>query len=250
MKSIIIPEGVEYVNEYAFSGSNNLSEIYVDQFEDSCQIADTVPWGAPETCKITYKLKGPGLRSTANDYNITLNWDAPKGEKVDGYQIWRKGGKNGKYYRRRSTSKTTYKDDTKLYKGQTYYYKVRGYRKVAGQYVYTGWSNLAYRTAKKHSVDYGVKHTKINLNMTAKKGVMKLRWKKSPGYKVHGYQVWRKVGKSGTYKRYGSTQKTYYNNAKGLVKGKQYYYKVRGWRKINGKYVYTKWSNIRMRRAI
>ena len=350
LTSITIPKKVATIDVTAFEACEALSEIYVDQLKKKCPFADTAPWGAPETCEVTYKIpQGPGIRvaidfdgaqvewnaiedvdgyevwrkdgdsefeqlgSTSElsyinarnlakgtkytfkvrgywekeggrdytdwsneegytpcsdsvdlgvkntiltlklggtDYSNSISWTKSDGYNVDGYQVWRKGGKDGKYYRRGSTSKTSYKDDTKLYKGQTYYYKVRGWRKIDGEYVYTKWSNVESRVAKKHSTDYGVKYTKINLDMTAKKGVMKLTWKKSPGYSVHGYQVWRKVGKNGTYERYGSTKNTYYNNAKGLVKGKQYYYKVRGWRKINGEYVYTKWSNIRMRTAI
>ena len=181
-------------------------------------------------------------------YSNKLSWKK-SGYRVDGYQVWRKAGKDGKYYRLGSTSKTSYNNSTKLYKGTRYYYKVRGYRKVGNKYYYTKWSYPKSRVAKKHSADYGVKYTKINLDMTAKKGVMKLRWKKSPGYSVQGYQVWRKVGKNGKYVRYGSTKKTYYNNSKGIKKGRKYYYKVRGYRKVSGKYIYTKWSNVRMRTA-
>ena len=355
LTSITIPANVETLDARAFDMCTNLGEIYVDQTEEACPFVDTKPWGAPETCVVTFKPaeeeipevlnlridpKGYSVklawnavedvdgyevyrkegdskftlyRSTSNtyytnarklakgkkyafkvrgykevdgkkqytdwsnivdhtmkndsidlgvanttitqtlggtDYSNNISWKKSAGYAVDGYQVWRKGGKNGKYYRRISTSKTSYKDSTKLYKGQTYYYKVRGYRKIDGKYVYTKYSNVRSRVAKKHSTDYGVQYSTISLNMTAKKGVMKLSWKKSAGYSVHGYQVWRKVGKNGKYVRYGSTKNTYYNNGKGLVKGKQYYYKVRGWRKVNGKYVYTKWSNIRMRRAI
>ena len=203
---------------------------------------DSVELGVTNST-VTLKLGG-------TDYSNNLTWTKSAGYKVDGYQVWRRSAKSDKYYSLGSTSETSYKDDTKLYKGQTYYYKVRGYRKIDGKYVYTEWSNVRSRVAKKHSTDYGVMYTTINLNMTAQKGVMKLTWKKSAGYSVHGYQVWRRVGKDGKYVRYGSTKNTYYNNAKGLVKGKQYYYKVRGWRKISGEYVYTKWSNIRMRTAI
>ena len=73
------------------------------------------------------------------------------------------------------------------------------------------------------------------------KGWIQVRWVKSKGFKVDGYELYRGKTKS-TMKRYDTTTKTTYTNKNYLKKGNRYYYKVRGYRMINGEKVYTQWS--------
>lgn len=106
-------------------------------------------------------------------------------------------------------------------------------------------SEEANRAAK---LKTGVQATQIIANTsTAKKGV-RITWTKSKGYKMDYYQVFRSLKKSsgfGTKAFYetksGNTKS--YTNTKSVKKGQRYYYKVRGVRVINGKKVYSKWSN-------
>lgn len=104
-----------------------------------------------------------------------------------------------------------------------------------------------------------VNKTAIKLNtLTAyKNGKIKLSfnratWDKSNGKKVKTYQIYRSTKKNSGFKRVATitnskTSKTVtYTNSKSLKKGKRYYYKVRGRIKLsNGKYAYTKWSNVK-----
>ena len=70
---------------------------------------------------------------------------------------------------------------------------------------------------------------------------IKVTWDKIDG--LDGYIVYRATSKNGTYSKAFSTTKNSYINTNRIT-GKYYYYKVRGYKKINGKTVYTKYSPV------
>ena len=94
-----------------------------------------------------------------------------------------------------------------------------------------------------------VKATQIKLKskLVKVKGktAISLTWSKTGDAKLDGYEVRRSVKKYSGYgtKPYKLTKSTKYTNSKSLKKGRTYYYKVRGYKIIDGKKVYTKWSN-------
>ena len=73
---------------------------------------------------------------------------------------------------------------------------------------------------------------------------IKLTWEPLSG--VDGYQIYRATSKSGTYSKVtsvtGATKSSYINE--GRTCGKTYYYKVRAYKRINGKTVYSKFSSV------
>ena len=85
-------------------------------------------------------------------------------------------------------------------------------------------------------------------------GKIKVKWTKSPGYRVDYYEVYRSTSKSKVtagkpfFKTKSGTVKSY-TNSKSLKTGTRYYYKVRGVRVIDGVKCYTKWSNLVYRKA-
>ena len=103
--------------------------------------------------------------------------------------------------------------------------------------------------AKLDRIKSGVEATTIRLQSAhTAKGNIKLTWRKSPGYRVDYYEVFRSTKRYSGYTKkpfYTTTfdKKTTYTNTGSLQKGTRYYYKVRGVRTIDGEKYYTQWSN-------
>lgn len=94
----------------------------------------------------------------------------------------------------------------------------------------------------------GVENTTIKASSVLGSGFIRLNWTKSAGYKVDCYEIYRSTTKTGFsdtpfYTTKDGTVKTY-KNTKNLVKGNRYYYRIRGVRTVDGKTVYTQWSNL------
>ena len=97
------------------------------------------------------KFVARSVMSTLNGKKaVKVTWTTPEGVEFDGYDIFRsteryKGFGTKPYF---STTNKTYKNNKALKKGNTYYYKVRGYKVVNGEKVYSQWSTKAWRTVK------------------------------------------------------------------------------------------------------
>lgn len=97
----------------------------------------------------------------------------------------------------------------------------------------------------------GIKSTKITASSKVYKKHIRISWKKTDGYKVDKYQVYRSKKKNSGFKRIKQTVSgniRYYKDTN-VKKGTRYYYKIRGMRKVDGTNVYTKWSNVVSRKA-
>ncbi|MGN0659545.1 MAG: serine hydrolase [Emergencia sp.] len=78
----------------------------------------------------------------------------------------------------------------------------------------------------------------VKASVKAGKSSISVSWKKAG---TGSYQVYRAVKKNGTYKKITTSSKLSFTD-KNVKKGKTYYYKVRGVKTIDGKKVYTRWS--------
>ncbi|MCI6012622.1 MAG: fibronectin type III domain-containing protein, partial [Firmicutes bacterium] len=61
---------------------------------------------------------------------------------------------------------------------------------------------------------------------------------------VDGYEVWKSTSMETGYQLAFSTAKNSYRNTSGLKKGTRYYYKVRAYKQVGEKRIYSPWSNV------
>lgn len=82
---------------------------------------------------------------------IKVYWNSPEDMEFDGFDVYRSIKKNKGFGKKPFyTSKANYYINNKALKtGNTYYYKVRGFKYVNDEKVYTQWSYKAWRTIKK-----------------------------------------------------------------------------------------------------
>lgn len=261
-----LENGIKEIGEHAFA-DNNLKKVYVpnsvtkigkDAFY-ARNIAD-YDWGFPNVkptiyCeanstahryalqnKYPYKLydttneiPATTLTCKATHYNgATLKWKSLSN--VDGYRIYRSTtGKDGSWTALKNVSgksTTTYRDTTAKI-GKTYYYTVKGYKK-AGEYKKYG--NF------KSNIVKAPPYLKTPTITKASSRTAQFQWNKVSG--ATGYQLWRANSPDGLYKRIQVSKTT---SAKDTTakKGKTYYYKIRAYRKVSNKYVYSKCTDVR-----
>ena len=210
----------------------------------------------------------PAAKAASYSYTkIKVSWDKVEG--VDGYKVYRAASKRGKY----SLVYTTTNPDKLYYintgrtTGKTYYYKVRAYKKIGKTTYYTKYSSIvsAYArpnkakissivipyyekgTAKLVTETYGsTKVTRYVYQVSDANNYkgFKVTWGKVTG--ATGYQLYmREKGKT-TWKSLGyytgtSAKTPLYNEFGDTIYDsyiKEYEFKVRAYRKVNGKKIY------------
>ncbi len=203
-------------------------------FTANCTVTvlEEEPAAEPET-PILQMPQAPGRvkASSAGYKSVRISWN--RVSKADGYQIYRASSKTGSYKRIKNTTTASFKN-TGLTTGQKYYYKVRAYTKSGNNTLYSGFSNTA--SAKPALA------APQRVKAKAGKKRAAIRWKKVSG--ASGYKVYRSAKKNGKYKAVKTIkkQRTVAFTNKKLKKGKTYYYKVRAYRTVKGKKVYSPYS--------
>lgn len=172
--------------------------------------------------------------AASENYNtIRVTWNKVFG--ANGYRVYRSTSKNGKYTSIGSTAKNSAVTflDKKAVTGTTYYYKVRAYRNVNGKKVYGSYSIAVKGKAV-------LSAPSLSVGSTSKTAV--LEWSRVKA--ADGYQVYASASKNGKYTRIKTTKGTGMTEEK-LATGKTRYYKVRAYRKVNGKTVYGSFSKVK-----
>lgn len=121
-------------------------------------------------------------------------------------------------------SDASYTDTVKT--GQTYYYKILHNDQTSGQ---------SYESAVKSAKTALAATSKVTAKKTAAKKA-KVSWKKVSG--ASGYEVYKSTKKSNGYTKIKTTKSLSYTYTK-CTKGKTNYFRVRAYRTVNGKKVYS-----------
>lgn len=97
---------------------------------------------------------------------------------------------------------------------------------------------------KVQAVEKGcIKLTSRITTLKGKKAIL-LTWEVPGGIEFDGFDIYKSVKRYSSYgkKPYYTSQKTKYFNTKNLQMGRTYYYKLRAFKIVNGRKVYTNWS--------
>ncbi|WP_416145255.1 immunoglobulin-like domain-containing protein [Planococcus koreensis] len=166
-----------------------------------------------------------------------VSWSQVSG--ASGYIVYRATSKTGTYSNIKTitSGSTLVYENTGLTTGKTYYYKVRAYRVVSGKNVYGLYSGIV------SAIPTLAMPSKITLAKVSSTSI-KSSWSKVG--EASGYELYRATSKAGTYtkvKTQTSGSAITFTNT-GLSKGKTYYYKVRAYRIVNGKKIYSSYTPI------
>ncbi|GHH98026.1 S8 family serine peptidase [Neobacillus kokaensis] len=175
------------------------------------------------------------VKAVSTDYNkLTVSWAKVSGAAQ--YDVYRATSKSGKYTKAATVKGTSY-SNSGLTIGKTYYYKVLAKSTVDGVKLASPYSAVVSgKPALKTPT--GVKAAKVSSTS------VKVTWSKVNG--ASGYKVYRATSKSGKYsvvKTVTSGKTVSFTNTK-LAKGKTYYYKVRAYKVVSGKNVYSSYSSV------
>ena len=185
-------------------------------------------------------------KATGN--NVLLAWN--KYESADSYLILRRKMGESKFTQIASTKELTY-TDTETTPSTLYYYSVQAVSTKWGGAIKSSYDkNFSVTTqgaspAPTPTPAQIAKPKTPAFSVTAGKKQATIKWKKISS--ASGYVVYRATSKSGKYTAVSTLKKgstVSYTNKK-LASKKTYYYKVRAYRTVNGKKVYSSYSKVK-----
>lgn len=217
----LLPGSVNYVHIAAYASSNG--KTYIGNYNTSVKIETTV--GAIN----------PRVSAYANNF-VTLAWD--KQTAANGYEVFKYDASSKKYvlYKNITNPNTNTCKVTGLASNKKYSFKVRAYQIDDSEKTYASFGAVVSQYTS-------IAKPKLNSAKSTSKKKIKASWSKVSG--ASGYQVmWS------TYKNFSKNYKTKSVKSKYLSKTvtaaqskKTYYVRVRVYKTINGKKVYSQWSS-------
>lgn len=252
---VVLPEGAEAPSNISNSGAYNTASRAI--------VWDKIT-GVPASFTYTYVIPGTlqsvtvtvnvdktdfvdksvtlgkvdTLTVDSSGYNkVKLTWSGVDG--ATGYRIYRSTSKTSGFTKIKSittNSKVTY-TNSGISCGTQYYYKVRAYRLIDGNYYFGEYSNVVGGKpvpAKPGSVSVA-KYSRTKV---------KLSWNKVAG--ASGYRIYRSKSKTSGFsniKTITSGSKLTY--VRSTTRNVKYYYKIRAYKTVNGKKVWGTYSAVK-----
>ncbi|MBR3948846.1 MAG: fibronectin type III domain-containing protein [Clostridia bacterium] len=163
------------------------------------------------------------ITATPSTSSIKLSWKKVTG--ADGNRVYQYNSKTGKYKTVKTLTGTSYTVKN-LKAGTSYKFAVKAYTKDGDE---TLWA------ASSRTITTATKPVTPIVKATAGSGKVTLSWSKVSG--ATGYVIYMQ-NTSGDYEKLGSTKSTSYVK-KSLKKGKTYKFRVKAYKKVDGKYIYS-----------
>ena len=177
------------------------------------------------TAPSTPKISSVGLR----DYNA-LNVNVKGVSGAIRYEIVRSTSKKGTYTKIGELPAAGTYVDNNLNTGTTYYYKVRACNKNNNCTAYSSIVSKKVIPLTPKGVTKVLDYYSIKLNWNSVNG-------------ADGYEIQRSTNKKRGYKSVKTTTELEFNNTK-LSSNKTYYYKIRAYRLVNGKKIYSSFTSV------
>lgn len=217
----LMPGSVNNIHIAAYTNVNGIN--YMGAYSDAVKIETAV--GAVN----------PRVSAYANNF-VILTWD--KQTAANGYEVFKYDASSKKYvlYKNITNPNTNTCKVTGLASNKKYNFKVRAYQIDDSEKTYAPFGAVVSQYTS-------IAKPKLNSAKSASKKKIKASWSKVGG--ASGYQVmWS------TYKNFSKNYKTKSVTSKYLSKTvtaaqskKTYYVRVRAYKTVNGKKVYSPWSN-------
>ena len=164
--------------------------------------------------------------------SITVKWN--KVSNVTGYELYKYDTSKKKYVKIKTLSGTSYKV-TGLKAATIYQFIVRAYRTENGTNNYGDYSSVTFLTT--------TTKTPTILKLKAGKKKATVKYKKISG--AYGYQIQYSTNKKFKKGNKSSNTTKLSKTVKKLKSKKKYYVRIRTYRTVNGKKIYSNWSKVK-----
>lgn len=221
---------------YTFTGVEGGKTNYFSVVSEKLISGDKYKNGAPCELKVEQPLYAPEFTLTSYSQSVKISWKESVG--ATGYRIYSYDPATKKYTRIHNSYGTTRAYTVKNLKPTTYYsFLVRAVSNVSGTNKFDVKKAPVQTTLTKCI-------TPELTSLTNDVNAVTFKWKTSGD--VAGYQVWyRDNDSNGTYQKLCNIAKTKTSYTTSVAFGKNLSFKMRSYKKVDGKWRYSSWSAVK-----